>query len=86
MKTDAIRTVLLTAVEAAKFGVPIDPAVRSAIARGERVTLQQLGFDSLALMEFCISVELQTNKEVTTTDLEQMVTVENIETWLRERL
>ena len=85
MNRESIRTMLLTAMDAASFGVPID-SVKSAIARGEKVTLEQLDFDSLAWMEFCISVELQSKVELTTSHIEKMTTMQDIEGWLREKL
>ena len=86
MTIDTIRTVILAAVEAARYAMDADPAVAKAITAGEPLELARLGFDSLGWMEFCISVELQTRQELTTTDVEAMVTVQEIEAWLGARL
>jgi len=81
-----IRDILLTAVSAARHGVPPDPAIARAIAGGDHaLRIDQLKFDSLAWMEFCISVELQSGQELTPVDLEGMRSVFEIEDWLRAR-
>ena len=50
------------------------------------VPLDRLEFDSLAWMEFCISVELQSRLELTPADIASMQHVLEIEEWLRARL
>ena len=82
-----IRDILLTAVSAARHGVPPDPAIARAIAGGDRaLRIDQLKFDSLAWMEFCISVELQSGQELTPADIANMRYVFEIEEWLSARL
>jgi hypothetical protein len=83
---DQIREILLAAFSAARYGVPPEPAIAQAIADGNReLTIDQLKFDSLAWMEFCISVELQSGQELTPVDIEGMQFVFQIEEWLRSR-
>ena len=84
---DKVRKVLLAAVRAGRHGAPLTPALAQAIAEGSRdLTTEQLNFDSLAWMEFCISVELQSSQELTPTEVEEMRYVFQIEDWLRTRL
>lgn len=86
-KPDQIRQILLTAIAAARYGVPPKPSIAQAIRKGDRqLTLDQLDFDSLAWMEFCISVELQSKQELTPVDIEGMQYVFQIEDWLRARI
>ena len=48
--------------------------------------LDDLEFDSLAWMEFCISVELQSGLDLAPSDIEEMQFTYQIEDWLRARL
>jgi hypothetical protein len=83
---DQTRQILLAAIRAARYGSPPEASLLQAISEGDReLTLEQLEFDSLAWMEFCISVELQSGQELTTSDVEQMRYVFQIEEWLRAR-
>ena len=84
---DQIREILLSAVSAGRFGAPPEPSIAQAIAAGDReLSIDQLKFDSLAWMEFCIAVELQSGQELTPADIEGMQFVFQIEEWLRARL
>jgi hypothetical protein len=84
---DKIRDVLLAAVRAGRHGTLPPPALAQAIAEGSHeLTTEQLNFDSLAWMEFCISVELQSGQELTPADVDEMRYVFQIEDWLRARL
>jgi hypothetical protein len=84
---DRAREVLVTAVQAGKFGFPPAEEIAKAIEEGSReLTIDQLEFDSLAWMEFCISVELQSGRELTPADVEGMQFVFQIEEWLCARL
>ena len=84
---DQVRDVLLTAIRAGRHGAPPPPPLARAIAEGSRdLTLEQLDFDSLAWMEFCISVELQSGQELTPAHVDEMRYVFQIEEWLRARL
>jgi len=81
-----IRDILLNAVSAARYGVPPKTRIAEAIAGGDRqLTLDELEFDSLSWMEFCISVELQSGQELSPLDIERMDYVFQIEDWLRNR-
>ena len=83
---DQIRDILLIAISAARYDAPPDAAIAEAIAAGDRrLTLDELQFDSLAWMEFCISVELQSGQELTPVDIEEMSYMFQIEDWLRAR-
>jgi hypothetical protein len=86
MTIDDIRALMLRALEAAKYGAAVDPSVRDAVAAGRSMDLTQLAFDSLAWMEFCISVEIETRLELTTNDIAAMTTIADIEAWLSARL
>jgi hypothetical protein len=84
---DKLRDILIAAVRAGRHGAPPAPPLAQAIADGNReLTIDQLKFDSLAWMEFCISVELQSGQELTPVDIEGMRYVFQIEEWLRARL
>jgi hypothetical protein len=84
---DKVRSILIAAVEAGRYGVPLDPQTTQTITQGKpELPLAQLGFDSLAWMEFCISVELQSGQELGPEDVAEMVYLRDVEAWLRERL
>lgn len=83
---DKIRDMLLAACSAARYGTPLEPSFAQAIASGDRsLTIDQLKFDSLAWMEFCIFVELQSGRELTPIDIEGMHYVFEIADWLYAR-
>jgi acyl carrier protein len=84
---DGIRKILLTAFSAAQYGIPPQPGFAQAIVSGDRgLTLDALGFDSLAWMEFCISVEMQSGLELTPGDLIDMRYMFEVEEWLGARI
>lgn len=84
---DPVRDMLLAAATAAKYGVGLPASVAHGIETGDRdLLLADLGFDSLALMEFCISVELQSKAELTPLLVGEMTHVHEVEAWLRARL
>jgi hypothetical protein len=85
--TETLRATLMAAVEAAKNGQSPAPEVADAIAAGGRdLELDKLGFDSLAWMEFCISIELNSRLELTPEHIAGMTYFFEIEEWLRARL
>jgi hypothetical protein len=85
--SDKVRDILLVALRAGRHGVAPTQAVAQAVAGGDRtMRIDQLRFDSLAWMEFCISVELQSGQELTPEDIEHMHYVFEIEEWLGARL
>ena len=64
-----------------------DPALAEAVIVGDRqLRIDQLHFDSLAWMEFCISIELQSGQALTPEDIENMRYMFEIEEWLRAKL
>ena len=68
--------VLIEAITAAKANFPPDDPLIAAIQQGGRdIKLTDLNFDSLAWMEFCISVELATGAELTPEHLEHLETL-----------
>ncbi len=84
---DKVQEIMLAALSAARYGVPPDPLLARAIVAGDRdLKLEQLKFDSLAWMEFCISVELQCGQELAPVDIDGMRYVFEIEEWLRARI
>jgi hypothetical protein len=85
--TDRVRDMLLIALRAGRHGATPTGALAEAVSAGDRqLRLDQLRFDSLAWMEFCISVELQSGQELTPEDVEKMSHLFEIEEWLRARL
>ncbi len=84
---DKIREVVTAALRAGCGGFAPNAAIAKAIADRDRgLTIDQLKFDSLAWMEFCISVELQCGQELTPADIDGMHFFHEIEEWLRARL
>jgi hypothetical protein len=84
---DKVRNILIAAVEAGRHGTPLDTQTIQVISEGKaELPLAQLGFDSLAWMEFCISVELQSGQELEPDDIARMVYLRDVEAWLRARL
>ena len=64
---EQIREMLVAALCAARYGKPPSPAIAQAVVAGDRgLTLDQLEFDSLAWMEFCISVVIGTGADAST--------------------
>jgi hypothetical protein len=84
---EQIREMLVAALCAARYGKPPSPAIAQAVVAGDRgLTLDQLEFDSLAWMEFCISVEVQSGQELTPAHIDRMRYFFEIEDWLHERV
>lgn len=84
---DRARDILIAAVRAGRFGSPPTSTVAKAIEEGsQRLKLDDLNFDSLSWMEFCISVELQSGLDLAPSDIEDMQFIFQIEDWLRARL
>lgn len=85
---DAVRPygqVMAEAVQAAQYGIAPPTEVVDAIVRGEPVSFDALGFDSLAMMEFCISVELQTGHALTPEMMNGFGSVVDVARWLAAR-
>ena len=75
--------VLMDAVTAARFGfVPEDELAAAIRQGGAGVQLAELGFDSLACMEFCIAIELSTGAELTPDHLETCETLADVVAWI----
>lgn len=82
-----IRAILLAALRAAQYGLPPGASITQSVVEGDReLTLDKLEFDSLAWMEFCISVELQSGQELTPAHIVDMHYFFEIEEWLRARV
>jgi hypothetical protein len=82
-----IRTMLLAAVKAAGHGVPADAALARSVRNGDRdLTLDAFEFDSLAWMEFCISVESQSGHDLTPAEIIEMRYFFEIEEWIYARI
>jgi hypothetical protein len=84
---DRARVVVLEALTSSTYGRFDDVAV------GERSldwplceSVASLGLDSLAVMEFCISVELQSGLELTPDLLDSLGTLEEVVNWIAERI
>jgi acyl carrier protein len=81
-----IREMLLAALTAARYGSPCDPSLVDAVAAGDAtLEVDQLEFDSLAWMEFCIFIELRSGLELTPAHIEGMRYFVEIEDWVRAR-
>jgi len=87
LECQQIRAILLTALKDAQHGLPPGTLITHAIVEGDRgLMLNALEFDSLAWMEFCISVELQSGQELTPAQIRDMRYFFEIEDWLRARV
>ena len=85
--SDRVRDMLLVALSAGQHGAIPTGHVAEAVKVGDRqLRIDQLHFDSLAWMEFCISIELQSGQALTPEDIENMRYVCEIEEWLRAKL
>jgi hypothetical protein len=85
--TDRIHAMLISALRAAGNGIQPRRALEQAILAGDlTLPLNELDFDSLAWMEFCISIEVQSRLELTPADIAPMQRLAEIEDWLRARL
>jgi hypothetical protein len=83
---EQIREMLLMAIRAARHGTPPGPSITQAVTIGDReLSLDRLEFDSLAWMEFCISIELQSGQELTPAHIGRMQYFYEIEDWLGAR-
>ena len=79
MAVHTLEKVIMDAVTAANSGFAPDDELASAITQGgTSVQLADLKFDSLAWMEFCISVELTTGAELTPDHLEGCRTLADV--------
>jgi hypothetical protein len=76
-------SILVAGVTAAQNGTPLAPDVTAAIlAGGSTLRLEDLDFDSLGWMEFCISIELQTGAELTPDVLSSLETLADVAGWI----
>lgn len=84
--TQDYRSTIARAVRAGLRGRPVPSEIDAALADPDtRLATERLSFDSLAWMEFCISIELETGKGLTPADIGQMQYIHEIEEWLRAR-
>jgi hypothetical protein len=82
-----IRSMLLAAIKAAGHGVPADATLARSVRDGDRhLTLDAFEFDSLAWMEFCISVENQSGHDLTPAEIVDMRYFFEIEDWVYARI
>jgi hypothetical protein len=85
--SDRVRDMLLVALGAGQHGATPADHIAEAVKVGDRqLRIDQLHFDSLAWMEFCISIELQSGQALTPEDIENMRYMFEIEEWLRAKL
>lgn len=78
--------VLLEAVTSAEFGEKPDAERTAALlSGGAGIRLDDLEYDSLSWMEFCISIELETGAELTPDLLEQFDTLADVANWIVSR-
>ncbi|BBK34873.1 phosphopantetheine binding protein [Stella humosa] len=70
MDEQAIRRVLVDALEIGGVAAIHEPAIRDPFLAGTAdITLERLEMDSLAKMELCIAVEVETGVSLTPDDL-----------------
>lgn len=80
------KALIAAAVQAARYDAPADDALAREIESADDVPFERLGFDSLAWMEFCISVEVNSGLELTPDDVAGMGSLSDVEAWLTARL
>jgi len=81
--TADVMTTLRQALEAGCFGHSLPAELDARLMNGElELPLERLGFDSLAWMEFCISVELNTGRELTPVMVTEMALLSDVAGWL----
>lgn len=77
------RKIVRLALVAAAYGTPNESQTDTQDSAGPNaVPLASLELDSLAIMEFCISIELQSGLEVTPEVLASLTTVEDVVDWI----
>jgi acyl carrier protein len=82
----SLRHLIASAIVAGRHGRPLgENMARRLNEPGGDLPLDDLGFDSLAWMEFCISVELASGLELTPADIAGMTTLSDVETWIARR-
>jgi acyl carrier protein len=82
----SVRGLLVSAIVAGRHGRPLGEAMARRVSDpADDFPLDELAFDSLAWMEFCISVELASGLELTPADIARMTTLSDIETWIARR-
>ena len=83
---NVVRSTITKAVRAGLRGRSISDDIRTALTDGDRaLKTEALRFDSLAWMEFCIAIEVESGHGLTPADVGQMRHVYEIEEWLLAR-
>lgn len=80
------RELLGEAIVAGRHGSPMSEGLARRVADPAMdVALDELAFDSLAWMEFCIAVELLSGLELTPGDVAKMTMLSDIERWIGQQ-
>lgn len=80
------RKLIHDALLAARYEGPPDEALTKAVSEGLDLPLERFGFDSLAWMEFCISIEANSGLELTPDCVETMRSSAEVQDWIAARL
>jgi len=84
MTSQGMELILIEAITAGKHNFPLNDQLASAILQdANEIKLSGLNFDSLAWMEFCISIELNTGVELTPDHLEKFETLADVAAWIK---
>lgn len=86
MKTSPIRLAVFEALRVAAPAAFSDEMRRSFLAEGSNLELAKLEMDSLAVMEFCIAIELSTGISLLPPQLAELASTDAIEVCIREKL
>ena len=86
MENAQLRIAVLEALKAAVPGAVTDQMRDSFLAGGLNIELARLEMDSLARMEFCISIELSTGVTLVPPQLAELGSTDAIEHCIREQL
>lgn len=78
-----VRDLLAAAILAGRHGRPLGARLAERVRdpAGD-LRIEELGFDSLAWMEFCIAIELASGVEIHPADISRMRRLSDIATWI----
>jgi len=86
MKISRVRLAVFDALKVEARGVFSDALQQSFLANGLNLNLADLEMDSLAQMEFCISLELSTGVSLVPSQLAKLASTDAVEQRIRQAL
>jgi len=86
MSEEEVRAVIVDALQAANVeGIVGDPRVSKFLQGKTDIKFAQLNMDSLASMEFCISIELETGVSLAPEELRSIKTLNRLAKIIRDQ-